>query len=259
MGANLFVKDVNIGSGRPKVCVPLVGRTAGEIIKEADRIRSALSLGTVIDIAELRIDYFEGVGDDNSISRLLEDVRKSLPADVLLLYTLRSEREGGESLPEGADYEQAVSAGIRSTVPDIIDIELDSKERDKLNTLAHSRGLKVIMSKHFFDRTPEDGLMRQITVSMEHAGADIAKLAVMPENRQDVLRLLSVTESLTSEVLKIPLITMSMGMTGAVSRACGGLFGSAVTFGSLSKASAPGQIPVVELNNIIELIEKNCG
>ena len=259
MGANLIVRQVNIGSGRPKVCVPLVGHTAEEIMSEADRIRSALSLGTVMDIAELSIDCFEGVSDGAKIKKLLEDVRRVIPDEMLLLYTLRSEREGGEHLPDGADYKTAVKAAAESGIPDLIDIELDSEERPELLSFVKEKGIKVILSKHFFDRTPEDELMTRIIRDMEEAGGDIAKLAVMPEDKQDVLRLLSVTERLTREVLKIPLITMSMGKTGAVSRACGGLFGSAATFGSLMKASAPGQIPVVELNNIIELMENNCG
>jgi len=41
----------------------------------------------------------------------------------------------------------------------------------------------------------------------------------------------------------VPLITMSMGAIGAVTRFCGGAFGSAATFGVTSgtTASAPGQ------------------
>ncbi len=259
MGANLKIRNVNIGSGRPKVCVPLVGRTDENIISEADRIRSALSLGMGIDIAELRIDHYEAVNDTDRIRQLLESVRRTLPDELLLLYTLRSEREGGEHLPEGANYFDAVEAGIESGIPDIIDVELDAPERVRLVEAVKAKKKHVILSKHFFDRTPEEDLMISLIKDMEAAGADIAKLAVMPEDKQDVIRLMSVTERLTREVLKIPLITMSMGRLGAVSRACGGLFGSAVTFGSLIEASAPGQIPVVELNKIIELLDVNCG
>ncbi|MBR4514487.1 MAG: type I 3-dehydroquinate dehydratase [Lachnospiraceae bacterium] len=259
MGANLTVRNVNIGGGRPKVCVPLVGRTDENVISEADRIRSALSLGSGIDIVELRIDYYEAVNDADSIKKLLEKVRHVLPDEVLLLYTLRSEREGGEQLPEGADYITAVEAGLESGIPDIIDVELDAPGRPELVEAIRSKGKKIILSKHFFDSTPEDELMLGLITDMEAAGADIAKLAVMPKDKQDVIRLMSVTEQLTRDVLKIPLITMSMGRLGAVSRACGGLFGSAATFGSLFEASAPGQIPVVELNKIIELLDANCG
>ena len=39
-----------------------------------------------------------------------------------------------------------------------------------------------------------------------------------------------------------PIITMSMAATGVISRVCGEVFGSALTFGAVGKASAPGQI-----------------
>ena len=52
-----------------------------------------------------------------------------------------------------------------------------------------------------------------------------------------------------------PLITMSMGALGTVSRLCGELTGSCLTFGSLSQASAPGQVPAGQLAEILTLLE----
>ena len=40
---------------------------------------------------------------------------------------------------------------------------------------------------------------------------------------------------------------MSMGKLGVISRICGEVFGSAVTFGTAGKASAPGQLPANQL------------
>ena len=54
-----------------------------------------------------------------------------------------------------------------------------------------------------------------------------------------------------------PIITMSMSGMGVISRLAGEVFGSALTFGSVKAASAPGQIPVDKLNNILEVIHKN--
>ena len=55
----------------------------------------------------------------------------------------------------------------------------------------------------------------------------------------------------------ITLITMSMGQLGVISRLAGGTFGSAMTFGAKTKelASAPGQIEVDELKNILSIVE----
>ena len=48
------------------------------------------------------------------------------------------------------------------------------------------------------------------------------------------------------------MITMSMGQRGMISRLCGELYGSAVTFAAYEKASAPGQMQVEEVREIIE-------
>ncbi|MNI90534.1 3-dehydroquinate dehydratase [compost metagenome] len=54
-----------------------------------------------------------------------------------------------------------------------------------------------------------------------------------------------------------PIITMSMAGKGMISRLAGELFGSALTFGSAKKASAPGQLPVAELRGLLELMHRN--
>jgi 3-dehydroquinate dehydratase-1 len=48
---------------------------------------------------------------------------------------------------------------------------------------------------------------------------------------------------------------MSMGKLGAVSRFTGSVFGSALTFGTVGKSSAPGQIPAVKLKELLSFLE----
>ena len=54
-----------------------------------------------------------------------------------------------------------------------------------------------------------------------------------------------------------PIITMSMAGTGLISRLCGEVFGSALTFGAVGKASAPGQMNASDLREILTLIDKS--
>ena len=86
---------------------------------------------------------------------------------------------------------------------------------------------------------------------MQHLGADIAKYAVMPQNERDVLTLLDATLTMREEHKEPPVITMSMGRQGIISRVCGSAFGSAITFGTAGKASAPGQLPADLLSSFI--------
>ena len=50
------------------------------------------------------------------------------------------------------------------------------------------------------------------------------------------------------------LITMAMSGIGMISRLSGECFGSAVTFGAARKASAPGQIGVEQLREILQIV-----
>ena len=86
--------------------------------------------------------------------------------------------------------------------------------------------------------------------------ADIVKLAVMPQNMEDVLKLLSVTNEFKEENPDTPVITMSMGKMGMISRLCGESFGAAVTFAAHKKASAPGQMEMHEVADILEKMHK---
>ena len=74
---------------------------------------------------------------------------------------------------------------------------------------------------------------------METAGADALKIAVTPADAADVARLLRVTAETA------PVITLSMGDLGLVSRLTGAVFGSALTFATPGdRPSAPGQPPI---------------
>mgnify|MGYP000529625487 CR=1 FL=1 len=93
---------------------------------------------------------------------------------------------------------------------------------------------------------------------MQELGADIPKIAVMPTCKQDVITLLSATLEMSEKYADRPIITMSMAGTGVISRLTGETFGSALTFGAASKASAPGQIGVNELSRCWILFTAVC-
>ena len=122
---------------------------------------------------------------------------------------------------------------------------------------AHACGVKVVASNHDFDKTPDkDDIVGRLR-KMQDLGADIPKIAVMPQSKLDVLTLLSATEEMNRLYADRPIITMSMAGTGVISRLCGEVFGSALTFGAAGKASAPGQMGVNDLNTVLNLLHKS--
>lgn len=138
---------------------------------------------------------------------------------------------------------------------ELVDLEafLDESETAVQIKKIHDAGSRVITSNHDFQKTPSvEEMVRRLT-RMEELGADVAKLAVMPTCPQDVLNLLQATVS-ADALLSIPLVTMSMAKQGVVSRLAGNLTGSAMTFAAVGQTSAPGQIPVEEMERILRVL-----
>lgn len=243
------IGSVHLGPGMPKICVPVVGRTIDAITAQCrDLVHAAY------DIVELRIDFLAGAATPDVSLAALTAFRRELPT-APLLFTFRTASEGGEQPTSEEAYFRILRCAIETDLIDAIDVEYfhDQRELSQLISLAHTHGITVIVSNHDFDKTPPlDEIIRRL-IGMKHLGADAAKLACMPRSPKDVLTLLSATETVKSQYPHEPLITMSMGKLGAVSRISGEVFGSAMTFGSVKESSAPGQIDANTLQKILEI------
>jgi 3-dehydroquinate dehydratase-1 len=130
-----------------------------------------------------------------------------------------------------------------------VDIELCAHDRETVVNKARKAGKTVIISTHDFQKTPDNKVMDAIIRESLEAGADIAKLAVMPGSLLDVLRLLDVTLH-----AKGPVCTISMGETGKHSRVIAPVYGSVMTYGYVDTPTAPGQLRVDELKNLLKML-----
>lgn len=242
------IKNINIGEGKPKICLPIVGQNDEEIIAIAYSLKEFH-----YDLVEIRIDFYQSLLDDSSVLYLLSQLRKILSCPLLLTY--RSLKEGGEVQLTDEQYLHLIQIVCESQLVDLVDIELMSGNTlvYQLVEIAHQYHIKVIMSNHHFQKTPSYSDMVEKLEHMEILGADICKLAVMPQTYKDVISLLNVTLEMSNKLTK-PIVTMSMGKMGVLSRISGELTGSAITFASAGQASAPGQIAVNDMNIILEAI-----
>ncbi|MBN7774489.1 type I 3-dehydroquinate dehydratase [Clostridium aminobutyricum] len=244
------VRNIKLGEGLPKICVPIVGSTKEEILQQAEEI-----VKLDIDIIEWRADWFDGVFDAEAVHEVLCALRKLLE-ETPLLFTFRTAKEGGEKEISSSDYLDLNRKVAGTTLADLIDVEAFFEEETvrTLIKLAHEKGVKVVASNHDFEKTPVKEEIINRLRKMQELGADLPKLAVMPQCKQDVLTLLSATLEMHEKYADRPIITMSMADDGAISRMVGEIFGSALTFGSAKKASAPGQWEVSELKQVLEII-----
>lgn len=244
------VRNVMIGKGRPKICVPIVSVTREEILEDARRV-----LELPADIVEWRADWYEDVGDVAEVLKTARELRECL-GDVPLLFTFRTAKEGGEKSLETEEYVALNRAVAESGLADMLDVELFTGDEEVASLIesAHRYQVKVIVSSHDFRKTPSRETMLGRMRKMQELGADIPKIAVMPQIKNDVLALLAATIEMSEQYARGPIITMSMSGIGVISRLAGETFGSAVTYGSAGKQSAPGQVAVEDLSGIVNLI-----
>ena len=244
------VRNVEIGAGVPKICVPIVGITKEEIITEAKSFDSI-----PVDVVEWRVDWFENVFEFDKVLDVLKELRKAL-GETPILMTFRTSKEGGEKAIEDAAYAELNIKAAQSGYVDLIDVEVFTGDEivKQIIESAHAEGVKVVASNHDFFKTPDKDEIVSRLRKMQDLGADIPKIAVMPQNRKDVLTLLAATEEMSGTYADRPIITMSMAGTGVISRLCGEVFGSALTFGAAKKASAPGQMGVNDLSTVLGLL-----
>ena len=244
------VRNTVIGEGMPKICVPIVGVTKEAILDEARAITKLPA-----DVVEWRIDWFENVFDFEKLVDVLKDLREVL-GDMPILMTFRTSKEGGEKAIEDEVYADINIKAAQTGYVDLVDVEVFTGDEivKKIIDGAHAAGVKVVASTHDFFKTPDkDDIVGRLR-KMQDLGADIPKIAVMPQNKKDVLTLLAATEEMANEYADRPIITMSMAGTGVISRLAGEVFGSALTFGAAAKASAPGQMGVEDLKQVLTLL-----
>lgn len=247
------IRNIVIGEGMPKICVPIVGTTKEELLQEVEALQN-LS----VDVVEWRMDWFKEIENLDAAKEMVKILREALK-DTALLATFRSKKEGGE-LEVSTEYYVALNKAIvDSGCADLIDVELFTGETEvnDIVAYAHEHGVKVIMSNHDFDKTPSyDEILTRLK-AMQSLDADIPKIAVMPTCKKDVLTLLQATNDMHETYADRPIITMSMAGTGVISRLCGEVFGSALTFGAAKKASAPGQMNAEDLHTVLTLLHKS--
>ena len=240
----LVVKDIVFNEGLPKICVPLVGKTKEELYEELDQ----LSWDSV-DIIEWRMDMCD------DLQHAVEIARK-LSSEYPLLATFRTTFEGGTKEFSLKEYVQLYKSLIDHQVVDMIDVEYQREEVVKeLVEYAHSHDVKVVLSYHNFNDTPQEKEIFAHMRNMQKLNSDICKIAVMPKNEEDVINVLQTSIHLKKQI-DIPYILLSMGKLGMITRACVDFMGCCMTFGKAIQSSASGQIAHEQLKEILMVLHQ---
>lgn len=248
------INNLVIGSGRPKICVPVVAHDFEELKSQAEDIALLPA-----DLVEWRVDFFDAWREPEAVRQAAHTLKGCL--QVPLLFTFRTAGEGGACAISAEDYRNLLLFAASLDEISLIDVEVFFERGTVADIMrgVHDAGKFVLASHHDFQKTPASEELKSRLLYMEETGADIAKVAVMPQCKSDVFRLMEVTAEVQEpkgmhNCVNIPVVTMSMSDLGVLSRVAGEFTGSAITFGAAGQASAPGQVDARRLSEILKLL-----
>ena len=249
-GAPVRVKNLVIGGTMPLICLPLVAAEKSDLLQQAEELKQLSP-----DLLEWRVDGYGLMEDADACIDALKELQAAM-GSIPLIFTCRIHAEGGFKKTPQAARLNLITEAIGAGAVDIVDIEMCNEPSfiESVKKVAKARGTKLILSFHNFTDTPDENTLHDKLLQAQDLGADIAKIAVMPKDYADVLTLLGATLRARTGAVKVPMVTMSMGTEGVVTRVAGGLFGSDITFAIGKSASAPGQIPIGALRNAMSTL-----
>jgi 3-dehydroquinate dehydratase-1 len=229
-------------SGRLQIGTVVLGERPRLVAAGGDAELDALLGADGADLVELRADLF----DDPQPAAVAAALARLRAGTRPVILTVRHAREGGRAMPD--DRRRAVyEAGLAHA--DAIDVEIASAEA--LAPVVHRArddGRLVILSAHFHDDTPPLGTLLGLLARAETLGAHLTKLVTTACSPADLRLLLEATLAAAPR----PVATFAMGPLGVASRVSFGVAGSLLTYGSVGRPTAPGQLPIGELRTWID-------
>lgn len=196
------------------------------------------------DIIEWRADYLP----QEEILQVAPAIFEKF-AGREIIFTIRTKAEGGQLALSDEDYVAIIRDINALYQPDYIDFEYYSHQAvfEQVTDMSN-----LVLSHHNFDKTPEN--LMAIFSELTALAPRVVKIAVMPQQEQDVLDLLNYTRAFKSLNPGQDYVSMAMGDMGKLSRIAGDLVGSSWSFAALDKTSAPGQIGLAQMQAIREVL-----
>ena len=240
---------------RTRVIAPLTSGSRGGLLDEA-----AVVGDEPVDLVEWRADSMVRALAGSSfaaapdlVGELTATAGALLGASALpLIATVRTSSEGGAAHLDDSEYCALVAS--LAVMADAVDVEIGREGAPDLVREAQRAGARVIASHHDFGGTPGDEELAGVLAAMNHAGADVLKIACAPRSGVDVARVLT-AGAWAREAYDRPVIAIAMGRLGGPTRFAGAALGGAATFASVGGASAPGQYTAREARTVLDIIE----
>lgn len=245
------LRNIQIGKGIPKVIVPIAESSHEGILAAGKKLSQSDT-----DAVEWRADYYEELPNKDAVLSLLGELRTCL-GDMPLIFTCRTQKEGGRADISDEKYAELNRAVLHSGNVDAIDIEVFShgKRAAELIWEIRKEGSVSIGSCHLA-QMPQADTLEDMFNAIQGMGADITKLAAMAQSTEDALSLMGAARRAKQRGVS-PLIAIAMGEHGIISRALAELTGSDGVFAAIGKGTAPGQLSLEATRKILKAIHEN--
>ncbi|MBR5293110.1 MAG: type I 3-dehydroquinate dehydratase [Clostridia bacterium] len=245
------LRKLHIGHGMPKVIVPIAEISREGILAMGKKLRPLNA-----DAVEWRADFYDGLRDTDGVLSLLRELRSVL-GDMPLIFTCRTAKEGGMADISDTEYAMLNTKALHSGYADAIDIEALSHGEHSNLLIRETRelGCVSIGSFHIMHMPPYAELVDTLD-AIHRTGTDITKLAAMAASTEDALVLMGAARQAKARGVS-PLIAIAMGEQGVISRILAELSGSDAVFAAASKASAPGQLSLGAMREILKAVHEN--
>ncbi|MBN2121836.1 type I 3-dehydroquinate dehydratase [Candidatus Micrarchaeota archaeon] len=233
-------------------------------------IEDCISALGKVGFAEVRLDSISGIGVgdvrrifslSSSGKKLIATCRKEACAGCGIAqdggsagsgrgaHDCAGGRSAGKILDDSLRKELLLAAIDSGAAYVDLEVEMAEGMRKEIADRAKERGCKLIVSFHDFSGTPKREELGKIVERCFSCGADVAKIACMVDSQQDNARLLGLLGEWKG------LIVIGMGKKGRSTRVLAPLLGAEFTFASLGGKTAPGQMELGKMREIIERIE----
>lgn len=221
----------------PAICASIIG-------KNPKTMKTGLkkAINQSADLAELRLDKLEELSNWQDLLKM----------DIPIIATNRAKREGGYF--KGSESERieilfdAIDYGASC-----IDIEFSTPDdkRKKIIEAAEKKNVGVIFSYHDFDKVSPVNELLDRAGKMSDSGCNFVKIVGFSNDFQESLEMLKFLIEF-KEKTDFPTIAFAMGEKGEFTRFTAPLLGSSITYTSVEKKTAPGQLGTSTVRKILD-------
>jgi 3-dehydroquinate dehydratase / shikimate dehydrogenase len=202
-----------------------------------DAVRQILEAEKIADLIEVRFDHVA----DSELPLLLNYLRENGAAKPLIA-TYRAPDQGGRG-PTSAALRKEFWANLGNAFW-AVDLEEDVFD-------AFGNGPLRILSFHDFHASGVNA--QEVFARLISRKPEVIKYAYMAADVTDTIPAWNMLK--WAENISQPLIAIAMGEAGKITRILGPAYGSQWTYGSIGTETAPGQIPVRDLEEIYRVTE----